>query len=253
MRERQATTARAVPGGPREAEAVPAGYKHTEVGVIPEDWQAKRIGEIFEVRAGGDLDPTKSGDVQSEKHKYPIYANSLARQGLYGFCAEADCRPGSITVTARGTLGRAFYRDTPFVAIGRLLVLDSKVNMDARYFCEFINHGVRFAVESTGVPQLTAPQVEGYFLPVPSFPEQYAIATVLSDMDAEIAVLEQRRDKARAIKQGMMQQLLTGRVRLVKTGAGSTLGEPRNPRRKRNLTEKVHPGIAVQRPGGAAS
>ena len=44
--------------------------------------------------------------------------------------------------------------------------------------------------------------------------EQSAIASVLSDMDAEIAALEQRRDKTRAIKQGMMQQLLTGRVRL---------------------------------------
>ena len=44
--------------------------------------------------------------------------------------------------------------------------------------------------------------------------EQHAIATVLSDMDAEIAALEQRRDKTRAIKQGIMQQLLTGRVRL---------------------------------------
>ena len=68
----------------------------------------------------------------------------------------------------------------------------------------------------TGVPQLTAPQVAQYLLPVPSEPEQRAIASVLSDMDAEIAALEQRRDKTRAIKQGMMQQLLTGKVRLLK-------------------------------------
>nr|WP_218082282.1 hypothetical protein [Anthocerotibacter panamensis] len=45
--------------------------------------------------------------------------------------------------------------------------------------------------------------------------EQTAIVTVLSDMDAEIAALEQRRDKTRALKQGMMQELLTGRIRLV--------------------------------------
>jgi type I restriction enzyme, S subunit len=53
-------------------------------------------------------------------------------------------------------------------------------------------------------------------LPVPSLPEQKAIAEVLTDMDAELAALEQRREKTRAIKQGMMQQLLTGRIRLVK-------------------------------------
>jgi type I restriction enzyme S subunit len=48
----------------------------------------------------------------------------------------------------------------------------------------------------------------------PKVDEQTAIATVLSDMDAENAALERRRDKTRAIKQGMMQQLLTGRIRL---------------------------------------
>ena len=51
---------------------------------------------------------------------------------------------------------------------------------------------------------------------MPPIEEQRAIAAVLSDMDAEIAALERRRDKTGAIKQGMMQSLLTGRVRLVK-------------------------------------
>ena len=53
----------------------------------------------------------------------------------------------------------------------------------------------------------------------PDIEEQHAIASVLSDMDAEITALEQRRDKTHAIKQAMMQQLLTGRVRLFKNGA----------------------------------
>ena len=52
-------------------------------------------------------------------------------------------------------------------------------------------------------------------VPFPNLEEQTAIATVLSDMDAEIAILEQRRDKIRALKQAMMQALLTGRIRLV--------------------------------------
>ncbi|HMP73538.1 MAG TPA: restriction endonuclease subunit S [Kiritimatiellia bacterium] len=62
-------------------------------------------------------------------------------------------------------------------------------------------------ISKTNIPKLT--------LPVPSLPEQTAIATVLSDMDAELAGLEQRREKTRALKQGMMQELLTGRIRLV--------------------------------------
>jgi type I restriction enzyme S subunit len=57
--------------------------------------------------------------------------------------------------------------------------------------------------------------IEKLEFPIPSLAEQTAIAGVLSDMDAELAALEQRRDKTRALKQGMMQELLTGRVRLV--------------------------------------
>ena len=57
--------------------------------------------------------------------------------------------------------------------------------------------------------------VKNYELRLPSLPEQTAIAEVLSDMDAELAALEQRLAKTRPFKQGMMQELLTGRTRLV--------------------------------------
>jgi type I restriction enzyme S subunit len=58
-------------------------------------------------------------------------------------------------------------------------------------------------------------QIRSFRLWSPTVPEQSAIAAVLSDMDAELAALEQRLDKTRALKQGMMQELLTGRTRLV--------------------------------------
>ncbi|VVB64063.1 Type-1 restriction enzyme MjaXIP specificity protein [uncultured archaeon] len=53
-------------------------------------------------------------------------------------------------------------------------------------------------------------------IPLPSLEEQSAIAAILSDMDADISTLEARHEKTRALKQGMMQELLTGRIRLVK-------------------------------------
>ena len=57
--------------------------------------------------------------------------------------------------------------------------------------------------------------VKNYEVVTPELDEQTAIAAVLSDMDAELAALEARRDKTRALKQGMMQELLTGRIRLL--------------------------------------
>ena len=196
------------------SDGVPAGYKRTEVGVIPEDWDVMRIDDLFESTAGGDFDPHRSSDVQSVSHPYPIYANGLSQEGLYGFSDYTENRTGSITVTARGTLGIAFYRDTPFVAIGRLLVLKPKIRMDARFFSNYINHGVHFAVESTGVPQLTAPQVALYSVPVPPESEQHAIAEALSDVDRLLTTLEVLIAKKRTVKQATMQQLLTGEARL---------------------------------------
>lgn len=76
--------------------------------------------------------------------------------------------------------------------------------------------------------------VRGCELHLPTRAEQIAIAAVVSDMDAEITALERRRDKTKAIKQGMMQALLTGRVRLVKPAdCGEAAGDANAGARKR--------------------
>lgn len=68
---------------------------------------------------------------------------------------------------------------------------------------------------STTVKHLSHGDVEGIEVPLPGIDEQVAIAEVLSDMDAEVAVLEAKREKTVQLKQGMMQELLTGRIRLI--------------------------------------
>ncbi len=80
-----------------------------------------------------------------------------------------------------------------------------------------VNQQIHKALAGSNYPAINSVDVRMLEIPCPpTVEEQTAIATVLSDMDAEIAALEARRDKTRAVKQGMMQQLLTGRVRLVK-------------------------------------
>jgi type I restriction enzyme S subunit len=177
-------------------------------------WEVKKLGELFDITAGKDLIRSQYSEVASDSFPFPIYANSLSNFGLYGYSSIAQNQAGCITVTARGTLGYACYRISPFVAIGRLLVLTPKVRLDGFFISELINHSIEFASESTGVPQLTSPQLSKCDLSIPSPEEQVAIAQVLSDMDKEITALEQRRDKTKALKQGMMQALLTGRIRL---------------------------------------
>lgn len=188
--------------------------QNTSIGQIPADWSVEPIGDLFSVSAGGDWDAEHSVKVQDAAHPFPVIANALTPGATQGYCSYFTIPGDTISITGRGDVGRAVYRPTPFVPIVRLLALVPTRPVSARFFAEYINSRVRFSLESTGVPQLTAPQVRPYLLAVPPVEEQREIASVLSDIDGLISTLESSIAKKRAIKQGMMQQLLTGRIRL---------------------------------------
>ena len=193
---------------------LPIGYKLSGVGVIPEDWATKTCAEQFNISAGGDVDLARFSEFADARHSYPIYSNSLDQKGLYGYSSYSAHPSESLTVTARGTLGVATYRDHPYTAIGRVLVLQPRQESAGVFFENFINSRVKFAIESTGVPQLTAPQIGTYTVAVPELAEQRAIAEALSDVDALLAGLDRLIAKKRDLKQAAMQQLLTGQTRL---------------------------------------
>lgn len=108
------------------------------------------------------------------------------------------------------------YRKDDFDAVIRLLVLESRnKNQTNNFFIsELINEVVKFPNESTGVPQLTVPQIKDVLIPLPPLPEQQRIAKALSDVDALISTTEKLIQKKKNIKQGAMQNLLTGKKRL---------------------------------------
>jgi restriction endonuclease S subunit len=188
-------------------------FGHTQ----PRDWHRKSLSELFEIRAGGDIDWTRWRTVQDSEHPFPVYANGRADAGLHGYASYAMEKGDAITLTARGTpgeLGFAFFRESAFTPIGRLLVLRSKGDADAVFFANYVNGVVRFAQENTGVAQLTAPQIARYYVDVPPLREQRAIATALSDVDGLLGGLDRLIAKKRDLKQAAMQQLLTGQTRL---------------------------------------
>lgn len=130
-----------------------------------------------------------------------------------------------VVLTTRGTVGNiAFFDDSvPFENIrinsGMVILRSEEKNLDNSYLYSFLKSHIfqtqiDRAVFGSAQPQLTVKGISKFKIPVSSLPEQKAIAQVLSDMDAEIAALEQKRDKHKAIKQGMMQELLTGKTRL---------------------------------------
>ena len=194
---------------------VKPGYKDTEMGFLPDDWEVRRLSEHFRIYAGGDVPKHSLSQTRSGSHPYPIFANALHERGLYGYTNERRSQADSLTITARGYLGHAEYRDQPFFPIVRLLVLEPCGQLDAKFTSYAINDRVEFAIESTGVPQLTAPQVGKYSVAAPpTIQEQRAIAPALSDVDALLGGLDRLIAKKRDLKPAAMQELLTGKKRL---------------------------------------
>lgn len=85
----------------------------------------------------------------------------------------------------------------------------------ANLFAAGISRQIDTLLTGSNYPAINGKDVKQLQIPYPPIEEQVAIAEVLSDMDAELAKLQARRDKTRLLKQGMMQELLTGKTRLV--------------------------------------
>jgi type I restriction enzyme, S subunit len=170
-------------------------------------WETKRLGEVLKVRHGKSQHGITAAD-----GKYPILASGgeIGRTNSYLYD-----RP-SVLIGRKGTIDSPQYVDSPFWTVDTLFFTEIANEADAKFvFYKFTMIRWRSYNEASGVPSLNAKTIENIEVAIPPLSEQTAIATVLSDMDLELAALEQRRDKTRALKQGMMQELLTGRTRLV--------------------------------------
>jgi len=179
-----------------------------------EGWKEMRIGELFDIKAGGDLQEENYSPCRTDHARWAIYANSLENKGLYGYTSQPRFRGNAVTITGRGEVGHAEFRDEDFDAIVRLLVLLPKVDVDCRYITYYINSLVHFPKESTGVPQLTAPKVKRIKINLPQLKaEQTAIANILSKVDEAITSVQNSIGAAERLKKGLMQNLLTGKMK----------------------------------------
>lgn len=193
---------------------IPQGYKATALGIIPQEWKTIRLKDCFSISAGGDVQKDCFSEAPSLQYKYPIYSNSLFNHGLYGFTSHPRHKANSITITGRGALGHAEYREIDFDAIVRLLVLAPKIPLNGQYITEYINFRKPFFYESTGVPQLTAPQIANIQVLFPPLGEQRKIAEVLGVWDEAIEKQARLIEKLALRKRGLMQRLLSAKLRL---------------------------------------
>ena len=177
------------------------------------EWVVKLLGEIAHIKTGG-----KNNDDKVADGLYPFFVRSDVIERIDSYSHECE----AILVPGEGRIGSIFhYIHGRFDVHQRVYAITQfKPNISSRFVHLFMakNFGewaMKNTVKAT-VDSLRLPTFQTFELRLPpTLEEQTAIATVLSDMDAELSALEARRDKTRALKLGMMQELLTGRIRLV--------------------------------------
>ena len=194
------------------------------------EWEMKRLGELASFSKGRSLAKTDLSPDGRQRcihygELFGVYGERITevlhgteRKGAFVYSERNDVLMPTSDVTPNGLATASCILIPDVIIGGDVLVIrapDSVLNGEFLAYAIGIRRDqVMQLVSGTTVFHLYGRDMANFCLDVPAVDEQRAIATVLSDMDAEIAALERRLDKTRAIKQGMMQQLLTGSIRL---------------------------------------
>jgi type I restriction enzyme S subunit len=200
------------------------GYKQTEIGVIPENWEAKTIGDV--VAFSGGSQPPRSTFLPTQREGYirliqiRDYKTDEFATYIPEALAQKRCNVDDIMI---GRYGPPIFQILRGIEgaynVALIKTLPSKF-IDREYLFYFLKQDRLFLFieslsrRSSGQTGVEMPALKGYGLPLPPLAEQRAITSALSVVDALISTLNQLIAKKRDIKQAAMQQLLTGKQRL---------------------------------------
>ena len=214
---------------------IPQGYKQTELGIIPEDWEIVNLGSVAKINGRiGFRGYTTADLVGVGQGAYTIGGKHITNMVLdlhdaeyiswqkYYESPEIMVRKGDIVFAQRGTLGKSAFivNDIGPATINPSLVLINKIKCDNEYLsywlqCDKIVEYICSINSQTSIPMITQNQIEHIPVVLSRIKaEQQAIAEALGDIDGLIATLNKKIAKKRLIKQGAMSQLLTGKKRL---------------------------------------
>ena len=202
---------------------VKPGYKQTEVGVIPQDWEDEKLGELAKVcmckRIFADQ-TTDNGEIPFFKiGTFGKEADAYISRSLYEDFKHRFSYPqkGDVLISAAGTLGRSVIFDgkDAYFQDSNIVWLD----IDKTKLCnEYLYHYYKViqwaSSEGSTIARLYNGIICDTHIALPKVDEQEQIAGALSEMDELIFTLEKQLSKKKAIKQGAMQELLTGKRRL---------------------------------------
>ena len=166
-------------------------------------WEQRKLAsETTEIIAGGDVEKT----ILKEKGNFPVIANALTNDGVVGYYEYSfRVKAPAVTVTGRGDVGHAKARVVDFTPVVRLLSLKSRHDV---FFMENAINNMRIVIESTGVPQLTVPQLSQYEIFYPqTILEEKKIGQFFRALDQLITLHQRKHEKLGSIKKALLEKM----------------------------------------------
>ena len=190
---------------------VKPGYKQTEIGVIPEDWDCTAAKHLMKIETG-----SRNTEHKTDIGKYPFFVRSQNVEHIDTY--HYDCEAVLTAGDGVGT-GKVFHYYTgKFDAHQRVYVMSNFHGIAGRFFYNYFSENFGSEVSKytakSSVDSVRRDMIANMIIPLPSISEQERIAEALSDVDELISSLEKLITKKKAVKQGAMQELLTGKKRL---------------------------------------
>lgn len=173
-----------------------------------------QIGDCIIVKRGKRVTRNQLAESPRGSEIFPVYQNSVEPLGYY---KESNCPPESAFIIAAGNAGSIGFLNVAFWAADDCYYFEPRTAIHQKYlYYALMNNQqeINSQTRRTSIPRLSRENVEQINILLPCIDEQKAIADVLTAMDEEIEALEIERDKMIQIREGAMDDLLTGRVRL---------------------------------------
>lgn len=180
-----------------------SSYPEIRFKGFTDPWEQRKFGDIAsDMVAGGDIDK----DLILAEGQYPVIANALTGDGIVGYYdKEYRVNAPAVTVTGRGDVGHAKARLVNFTPVVRLLSVKSEHDV---FFLENAINTLKIVIESTGVPQLTVPQLAKYEVAFPrQLDEEEHIGAFFKHLDHLITLHQRELEKLQNIKKSMLEKM----------------------------------------------
>lgn len=209
-------------------------FKKTEIGEIPEEWEVSNLTNIVDIkgRVGWkgytkkdlvEFGPLAIGAMHiNSNNKLDLSEPVYLSKEKYEESPEIMVSKGDIILAQRGSLGKVVLieKEIGEATINPSMVLIKNIKINSRYLyyflcSEYIQKVIFKETSQTSIPMISQEQIGKFKIIIPTIKEQEKIASILSEVDKKIEEYENKKQKLEKLKKGLMQQLLTGKIRAI--------------------------------------